>query len=172
MKISPVLGKLEGYYMQRLTRCIKLTNFSYKTNKSVNQSITTWHHWDTLWRMVSLKIETDSLEITLWSWPSETSESKKEFYEKLITGFQKSWKWRYQCDALTIWAIKPLKLGAGHLWVCTGISRSRVQTPLKSWIFQASICNCINCAHHCEDHSLLDFTSTVQYMKYFIYHFR
>lgn len=41
MKISPVLGKLEGYYMQRLTRCIKLTSFSYKTNKSVNQSITT-----------------------------------------------------------------------------------------------------------------------------------
>ena len=24
---------------------------------------------------------------------------------------------RYRCDALTIWAMKPLMLGAGHLWV-------------------------------------------------------
>ena len=27
------------------------------------------------------------------------------------------------------------------------------------------------CGHNCEDHSLLDFTSAVQYMKYFIYNF-
>ena len=31
--------------------------------------------------------------------------------------------------------------------------------------------NCITCAHNCEAHSLLDFTSAVQYMKYFIYNF-
>ena len=31
--------------------------------------------------------------------------------------------------------------------------------------------NCINCVHNCEDHSLLDFISAVQYMKYFIYNF-
>ena len=31
--------------------------------------------------------------------------------------------------------------------------------------------NCINCVHNCEDHSLLDFTSAVQYMKCFIYNF-
>ena len=43
VKICPVLDKLEGYCMQRLTRCIKLTNFSYKTNKRVNQSIATSH---------------------------------------------------------------------------------------------------------------------------------
>ena len=30
------------------------------------------------------------------------------------------------------------------------------------------ICNCMNCFHNCEDHRLLDFPSTVQYMKYFI----
>lgn len=41
VKICPVLDKLEGYCMQRLTRCIKLTNFSYKTNKRVNKSIAT-----------------------------------------------------------------------------------------------------------------------------------
>ena len=28
--------------------------------------------------------------------------------------------------------------------------------------------NCINCVHNCKDHSLLDFTSTVQNKKYFI----
>ena len=31
--------------------------------------------------------------------------------------------------------------------------------------------NCINCVHNYEDHSLLDFTFAVQYMKYFIYNF-
>ena len=46
-----------------------------------------------------------------------------------------------------------------------------VQTPLKSWLFQASIRNCLNCVHKCDDHSLLDFKSAVQYMKHFIYHF-
>ena len=33
------------------------------------------------------------------------------------------------------------------------------------------ISNCINSFHNCKDHSLLDFTSAVQYMKYFIYNF-
>ena len=31
--------------------------------------------------------------------------------------------------------------------------------------------SCINCVHNCEDHSLLDLTSAVLYMKHFIYHF-
>ena len=39
----------------------------------------------------------------------------------------------------------------------TGIARSRVQTPLKSWLFQASdIRNCLNCVHNWDDHSLLN----------------
>ena len=42
-----------------------------------------------------------------------------------------------------------------------GIARSRVQTPLETWLFQASISNCLNCPHNCEDHSLLDFKSAV-----------
>ena len=33
----------------------------------------------------------------------------------------------------------------------------RTSTPLKSWLFQASIRNCLNCVHNCEDHSLLTF---------------
>ena len=31
------------------------------------------------------------------------------------------------------------------------------KTPLKSWLFQASIHNCLNCVHNRDDHSLLDF---------------
>ena len=53
---------------------------------------------------------------------------------------------RYRCDTLTNWA-------------------------MKSWLFQASIRDCLNCVHNCDDHSLLDFKSAVQYMKHFIYHF-
>ena len=49
--------------------------------------------------------------------------------------------------------------------------RSRVQTPLKSWLFQSSVRNCLNCVQNCDDHGLLDFKSEVQYMKHFIYHF-
>ena len=41
----------------------------------------------------------------------------------------------------------------------------------QAWLFQASICNCLNCVHNCDDHSSLDFKSAVQYMKHFIYHF-
>ena len=44
-------------------------------------------------------------------------------------------------------------------------------TYIEAWkirdfnlIFQ----NCLNCVHNWEDYSLLDFTSVVQYMKYFI----
>ena len=50
-------------------------------------------------------------------------------------------------------------------------ARSRVQTPLKSWLFQAFVRNCLNCVQNCDDHGLLDFKSAVQYMKRFIYHF-
>ena len=39
------------------------------------------------------------------------------------------------------------------------------------WLFQASIRNCLNCVRNCDDHSLLDFKSAVQYMKHFIHHF-
>ena len=49
--------------------------------------------------------------------------------------------------------------------------RSQVQTPLKSLPFQASIRNCLNCVHTYNNHSLLDFKSAVQHVKYFIYHF-
>jgi len=46
-----------------------------------------------------------------------------------------------------------------------------VTTPLKSWLSQASIRNCLNCVRNCDYHSSLDFKSAVQYMKHFIDHF-
>ena len=54
----------------------------------------------------------------------------------------------------------------------TGITRSWVQTPLKSWIFfQASLRNCINCVH-CDNHFFFKFSFHFRssYMYYFIYH--
>ena len=52
-----------------------------------------------------------------------------------------------------------------------GIARSRVQTPLKSWIFQASLRNCNNCVHNCEDQSFIWFHIRSSYVIHFIYHF-
>ena len=81
---------------------------------------------------------------------------------------------RFRRDALTNWAMKPLTLGAGHLWVLMvpwGMARSRVQSPSKSWIFQASLRNCKNCAHNCEGHSFTWFHIRSSYMIHFIYHF-
>ena len=46
-----------------------------------------------------------------------------------------------------------------------------VVVNVKSFSFPTSIRNCLNCVHNCEDQSLLNFTSAVQYMKYFIYNF-
>jgi len=44
--------------------------------------------------------------------------------------------------------------GIWEAWKVSGLQR--VQTPSKSWLFQSSICNCLNCVHNCDDHSLLD----------------
>ena len=46
-------------------------------------------------------------------------------------------------------------------------------TPVEVLNFSGFyIRNCINCVRNCEDHSLLDLTSAVHYMKYLIYHFK
>ena len=52
----------------------------------------------------------------------------------------------------------------------TGNARSRVQTPLKSWIFQASLRNCKNCVHNCEDHSFTwHLCPSMLLLQYFFY---
>ena len=51
----------------------------------------------------------------------------------------------------------------------TGIARSRVQTPLKSWIFfRLLYAIAFNCVHNCEDQPSLDFISAVDMIN-FIY---
>ena len=106
------------------------------------------------------KISPGSLLLSTWS------KSSKLWSSQLWTHFKQlrieAWKRqdfmgfepvtsRYRCDAFTNWAMKPLTLRTG--------------------LFQASIRNCLNCVHNCDDHSLLDFKSAVQSMKHFIYHF-
>ena len=128
----------------------------------------------------------------------------------LQTGFEPA-TLRYRCDAPTDWALKPLTLGAGHLWVLMNPWRMDVKWYMKCFIywthnwpapnvggFIAQLVRashryrevtgsnpvwgldffrhlyaiaCSNCIHNCDDHSLLDFKSAVQYMKHFIYHF-
>ena len=39
--------------------------------------------------------------------------------------------------------------------------------PVEVLTFLAFLCNCLNCVHNCDDHTLLDFKSAVQYMKVF-----
>ena len=44
--------------------------------------------------------------------------------------------------------------------------------PVKSWLFQPSIRNCLNCVHNCGDHGLLDFKiHSSLYGTFHIYHF-
>ena len=164
--------------------------------------------------MRSITWNVSYIELRIWNQVSYNHRSyernlsncvKKPEKVRISTGFEPVTS-RCRCDALTNWAMKPLTLGAGHLWVLmspwgmdvkwymkcfiywtadlkssklwssqlwtqfkqyrcdaltnlerrTGFARSRVQTPLKSWLFQASLRNCLNCVHNCDDHSLLD----------------
>ena len=54
--------------------------------------------------------------------------------------------------------MKPLTLGAGQFWVHMFLQLRK----------EASLRNCKNCDHNCEDHSSFDFTSAVHNMIYFI----
>ena len=68
---------------------------------------------------------------------------KKPEKVRTSTGFEPVTS-RYRCDALTNWAMKPLTLGAGHLWVLMSPSRMDMKWYMKCFI----------------------------YMKHFIYHFK
>ena len=70
--------------------------------------------------------------------------------------------------------MKPLTLGAGHLWVPRASHRYREVTgsnPVEVLNFQASLRNCKNCVHNCDDHSFTWFHIRSSYMIHFIYHF-
>ena len=53
---------------------------------------------------------------------------------KTSTGFEPVTS-RYRCDALTNWAMKPLTLGAGHLWVLMCPWRMDVKWYMKCFIY-------------------------------------
>ena len=89
---------------------------------------------------------------------------------KTSTGFQPVTS-RYRCDALVSWAMKPVTLGAGHLW----ISRDLVQlvrashryrevtgsNPVEVLNFSGFFTQLLNCIHNCEHHNfswLFDFS--------------
>ena len=67
--------------------------------------------------------------------------------------------------------LKSIKLWSSQLWTkfkqLRTEARSRVQTPLKSWLFQASIR--LNCVHNCDDHSLLNWFQ-IRSSTYEIFH--
>ena len=71
---------------------------------------------------------------------------------------QRSNQQSYEATNVGSWSFmtsnQPVKNGCEVIYEmkCNGIAGSQVQTPLKSWLFQASIRNCV---HNCEDHSLL-----------------
>ena len=80
-------------------------------------------------------------------------------------------KWYMKCFMYWTADLKSSKLWSSQLWAQfkqlrietswlerrTGIARSRVQTPLKTWLFQASILrNCLNCVLNCDDHGSLE----------------
>ena len=70
------------------------------------------------------------------------------------------WYMKWIIYELRIW--NQVKLWSSQLWAQFLQLRreawkiqdfNRVWTLLKSWLFQASLRNCKNCAHNCEDHS-------------------
>ena len=88
----------------------------------------------------------------------------------LMSPWRMDVKWYMKCFIYWIADLKSSKPWSSQLWTQfkqlrreawksqerrTGIARSGVQTPLKSWLFQASLRNCLNCVHNCDDHGLL-----------------
>ena len=89
-------------------------------------------------------------QVKLWSsqlWTQFLQLRRETWKFRTSTGFEPVTS-LYRCDALTNWAMKPLTLGAGHLWA-----------------------NSKNCVHNCEDHSFTWFHIRSSYMIHFIYHF-
>ena len=106
-------------------------------------------------------------------------QSRKEAWKKFrtSTGFEPVTS-RYWCDALTNWAMKP-DVGSRsitHNWPAPNVSGFIAQLVRAShWyrevtgsnpvevlnFFQASLRDCINCVHNCEDQPSFDFISAV-----------
>ena len=80
---------------------------------------------------------------------------------------------RYRCDALTNWAMKPLMLGAGHLWVLMSPWRMDVRWYMKGLIYWTADLKSSKLwsSQLWTQFKQLRIESGVQYMNPFIYHF-
>ena len=82
-------------------------------------------------------------------------------------------KWYMKCFIYWTADLKSSELWSPQLWTqfkqlhieawksqdFNGVEVLTFSTPLKSWLFQASIRNCLNCVHNCDDHTLDIFLS-------------
>ena len=103
--------KMERIRNSRLTKLERVSIHSTSRNIVIQQAATSCNIcWATNVAgclTLVFKMENSSKE--------DTREDIKDFI-RTSTGFEPVTS-RYRCDTLTNWAMKPLTLGAGHLWV-------------------------------------------------------
>ena len=105
-------------------------------------------------------------------WRHNELEETRNDYRKAKFHFQMDFSRSHGWDCLSYLTLGSLsKPWSSQLWTQFKQLRREAWTPLKSWLFQASLRNCLNCVHNCDDHGLLDFNAAVQYKKHFIYIF-
>ena len=115
-------GKINTYYFYYIL-------FNYTCNE---YQMT--HIWSVLNTQQSKTISKAS---ELWSsqlWTQFKQLSIEAWKVRTLTGFEPVTS-RYWHDALTNWAMKPLTLGAGHLWVLMSLWRMDVKWYLKCFIY-------------------------------------
>ena len=131
-----------------------------------------WIIWN---KLLSYIWNVSYIELRIWNQVSHDHRSYERNLSNCVekpekvrtsTGFEPVTS-RYRCDALTNWVMKPLTLGAGHLWVLMSPWRMDVKLYMKCFIYwtadsTASLRNCLSYVHNCDDHGLLDFKSAVQ----------
>ena len=70
-------------------------------------------------------------------------------------------KWYMKCFIYWTADFKSSKAWSSQLYnernLSNCVEKPEKKNPLKSWLFQASLRNCLNCVHNCDDHGLLTF---------------
>ena len=92
--------------------------------------------WSDIWNVSYIELRTFKSS-KLWSsqlWTQFKQLRIDPVEVRTSTGFEPVTS-RYRCDALTNWAMKPLTLGAGHLWVLMSPWRMDVKWYMKCFIY-------------------------------------
>ena len=79
-----------------------------------NKSMMKWYIWNESYMNCGYEIKW-SYDLRSYERNFCNCEEKSEKF-RTLTGFEPVTS-RFRCDALTNWAMKPMTLGAGHLWV-------------------------------------------------------